>query len=147
MSVSLTLPTTSLMRVMSTPSKRRMVACISCSFCGSYKAERSIGRTAAVRPGVTVGEEGAQPRRLQQLEPTRWLHHSRDPAALSDSPTGTPKNLTPKKPRLRLLLQAPCGPGGEPNALRARVLALHDPAQLHATPRARRRLWPFRPWP
>src|SRR5678815_4006035 len=77
MSVSLTLPTTSLMRVMSTPSKRRMVACILCSFCGSYRAERSIGRTAAVRPGVTVGEEGAQPRRLQQLEPTRWLHHSR----------------------------------------------------------------------
>src|SRR5678810_399616 len=104
MSVSLTLPTSALMRVMSTPSKRRMVACISCSFCGSYRAERSIGRTAAVRPGVTVGEEGAQPRRLQQLEPTRWLHHSRDPAALSDSPTGTPKNLTPKN-RLRLLVQ------------------------------------------
>ena len=53
----------------------------------SYRAERSNGRTAAVRPGVTVGEEVLEPRRLQQLEPTRWLHHSRDPAALSDSPT------------------------------------------------------------
>jgi len=37
----------------------------------SYRAERSIERTAAVRPGVTVGEERAEPRRLQQLEPTR----------------------------------------------------------------------------
>jgi hypothetical protein len=26
-----------------------------------------------------------EPRRLQQQEPTRWLHHSRDPAAPSDS--------------------------------------------------------------
>src|SRR5436309_10034661 len=57
-----------------------MVACMWCSFCGSYRAERSNGRTAAVRPGVTVGEEVLMPRRLQQLEPTRWLHHSRDPA-------------------------------------------------------------------
>jgi len=26
-----------------------------------------------------------EPRRLQQQEPTRWLHHSCDPAAPSDS--------------------------------------------------------------
>src|SRR5436190_22443980 len=51
----------------------------------SYRAARSNGRTAAVRPGVTVGEEVLEPRRLQQLEPTRWLHHSRDPAGPSDS--------------------------------------------------------------
>ena len=51
----------------------------------SYRAERSNERTAAVRPGVTVGEEVLEPRRLQQQEPTRWFHHSCDPAAPSDS--------------------------------------------------------------
>src|SRR5436309_5827946 len=70
-----------------------MVACMWCSFCGSYRAERSNGRTAAVRPGVTVGEEVLEPRRLQQLEPTRWLHHSCDPAAPSGCGRGGASNL------------------------------------------------------
>src|SRR5579862_8684447 len=43
-----------------------MVACMWCSFECCYGAERSMERTAAVRPEVTVGEERAKPRRLQQ---------------------------------------------------------------------------------
>src|SRR5690349_5505835 len=58
-----------------------MVACMRMLLLWSYRAERSNGRPAAVRPGVTVGEEVLEPRRLQQQEPTRWLHHSRSASA------------------------------------------------------------------
>src|SRR5690348_14448610 len=60
-----------------------MVACMRCSFC-SCRTGRSNGRTAAVRPKVTVGEEVLEPRRLQQLEPTRCSHHSRNRGRPSD---------------------------------------------------------------
>ena len=36
---------------------------------------------AALRPGVTVEEVSAKPRRLQKLRPTRWKHHSCDSRA------------------------------------------------------------------
>jgi hypothetical protein len=53
------------------------------------------------RPEVTVGEGVLEPRRLQQLEPTRYSHHSRLPGLPSDSRKPAewrrPSQRSPKK--------------------------------------------------